>query len=53
MVVPDLGEYARSYKIFKPSLDTLGGSVTLGHLKEASKGGDLLNSFQVCGALVL
>lgn len=49
VVVPDLGEYARSYKIFKPSLDAIGGNVTMGHLKEASSksgGVDLLNSFQ-------
>jgi len=48
-VVPDLGEYARSYRIFKPSLDALGGRVTLGHLKEASAksgGFDPLTSFQ-------
>lgn len=34
VLVPDLGEYARSYKIFKAGLDAMGGSVTLGHLKE-------------------
>ncbi|KAI8470773.1 MAG: hypothetical protein J3K34DRAFT_419381 [Monoraphidium minutum] len=46
VLLPDLGEYARSYKIFRPAMEQLGGGVTLGHLKEAIKGGDLLNSFQ-------
>jgi hypothetical protein len=49
VVLPDLGEYARSYKIFRSSLESLGGAVTLGHLKEASSkagGFDPLNSFQ-------
>lgn len=51
VVVPDLGEYARSYKIFRPTLEALGGAVTMGHLKEASAangggGFDPLNAFQ-------
>ncbi|KIY95122.1 hypothetical protein MNEG_12840 [Monoraphidium neglectum] len=46
VLVPDLGEYGRSYKIFRPAIEQIGGGVTLGHLKEALKGPDLLNSFQ-------
>jgi hypothetical protein len=49
VLVPDLGEYGRSYKIFRPAIEQIGGGVTLGHLKEALKGPDLLNSFQVGG----
>ena len=44
VVTPDLGEYSRSYKMFKSSLDMIEG-VTMGHLKESSKG-DFLNGFQ-------
>jgi hypothetical protein len=44
VVTPDLGEYSRSYKMFKSSLEMVEG-VTMGHLKEASKG-DFLNGFQ-------
>jgi hypothetical protein len=49
VVLPDLGEYARSHKIFKAALESLGGAVSLGHLKEApakAGGVDLVNSFQ-------
>jgi len=34
VVMPDQGEYDRTYKMFRPTLDALGGSVSLGHLKE-------------------
>ncbi|KAG1661843.1 hypothetical protein FOA52_011610 [Chlamydomonas sp. UWO 241] len=37
VVMPDHGEYVRTYKMFKPSLDLLDG-VTLGHLNEAKPG---------------
>jgi hypothetical protein len=38
IVTPDLGEYARSYKIFRGTLDGL-PNVTMGHLKEARGSG--------------
>jgi hypothetical protein len=49
IVVPDLGEYARSYKLFKPALDALGGRITMGHLKEADPGGGV-NPFDLVAA---
>eukprot|EP00878_Enallax_costatus_P031465 GHUV01034410.1.p1 GENE.GHUV01034410.1~~GHUV01034410.1.p1 ORF type:complete len:220 (+),score=38.50 GHUV01034410.1:158-817(+) len=44
LVAPDFGEYARSYNMFKGSLELMSG-VTMGHLKE-KKSGDLLTGFQ-------
>ncbi|KAF8067228.1 LPA3 [Scenedesmus sp. PABB004] len=44
IVAPDLGEYARSFKMFKSTLDLMPG-VSLGHLKEA-KPADLLSGLQ-------
>lgn len=44
IVAPDYGEYARSYKMFKPTLDLIPGA-SLGHLREA-KQKDLLSGFQ-------
>jgi len=38
VVMPDNGEYIRTYKMFKPSLDLVDG-VTLGHLNEGKPGG--------------
>jgi hypothetical protein len=49
IVVPDLGEYARSYKLFKPALEALGGRITMGHLKEADPGGGV-NPFDLVAA---
>jgi hypothetical protein len=49
IVVPDLGEYGRSYKLFKPALDALGGRITMGHLKEAEPGGGV-NPFDLVAA---
>lgn len=49
IVVPDLGEYARSYKLFKPALEALGGRITMGHLKEAEPGGGV-NPFDLVAA---
>ncbi|KAF6264893.1 hypothetical protein COO60DRAFT_1481321 [Scenedesmus sp. NREL 46B-D3] len=44
LVAPDFGEYARSYKMFKSSLDLIPG-VSMGHLKEA-RAADLVTGFQ-------
>lgn len=44
LVAPDFGEYARSYKMFKPSLDLMSG-VSMGHLKEA-RPADFVTGFQ-------
>jgi hypothetical protein len=50
IVVPDLGEYARSYKLFRPAIEALGGGrITMGHLKEAEAGGGV-NPFDLIAA---
>jgi len=50
IVVPDLGEYGRSYKLFKPAMDALGGGrITMGHLKEMEPGGGV-NPFDLIAA---
>jgi len=38
VVLPDRAEYERSYKLSKPALDLMDGSVTLGHLRESGGG---------------
>lgn len=44
LLAPDFAEYARSYKLCKPSLDLIPG-VTMGHLKER-KEGDFMTGLQ-------
>ncbi|CAL8467622.1 g7160 [Coccomyxa elongata] len=48
IVVPDGGEYNRSYKMFKATLDIADG-ITMGHLKENSKG--VFSSFNLFGSV--
>lgn len=38
IVLPDQGEYDRSYAMFRSSLDMLGGAVSMGHLRESGAG---------------